>query len=96
MGKLFLIVQGSFGEGFRLRGPINNSKLNSLNGPEVIEVTTPDGGIADPDGMALLLRGDPILEGFEAIGPFTNIQDATAYGLVNEEGNWWAFMSSHL
>jgi hypothetical protein len=94
MEKLYLIVEGTFSGGFTITGPIAHAEKDGIDGPEVIEIATPEGGIEDRDGRAFLLRGDPILEGFEVIGPFSNIQDATAYGITKEEGNWWVFMAA--
>ncbi|MFT4064319.1 hypothetical protein [Paraburkholderia sp.] len=103
MEKLYLIVRGSFSEGFRFSLPMTGQQVKNEYGSlmaasamraDLVEITPPDGGIEDRSGRSFLVRGDPILEGFEAIGPFTNIQDATAYGIAKEEGNWWVFMAS--
>jgi hypothetical protein len=97
-GGLFVVVTGRFTDGFRFSAPMEHGDALdaymaqvSLKPSEIVEVMVPEGGIQDPDGHTFLVRGDPILEGFEVIGPFTNMQDAVAYGSVKEEGNWWVF-----
>jgi hypothetical protein len=100
MNKLFVVVQGSFKDGFTFSLPMAERKARDeydqlfawgVKGADLVEVMVPEGGIQDPAGLTFLVRGDPVLEGFEVIGPFTNMQDATAYGVTKVEGNWWVF-----
>jgi hypothetical protein len=94
MKQLFVAVRGRFTTGFQFTGPLTQASMDAEDewtDTEFVPVMVPEGGIQDPDGHTFLVRGDPILEGFEVIGPFTNMQDAVAYGTVKEEGNWWVF-----